>query len=289
MGFREFWLLGIGGIGLVGALFGFQNAPKPLREYPAFEYNDFPIPPDYQEETEWAFGRLMYPNTTNPNIWGIGRGFRRFGGFGGDWREGGRGAFWTMDYPRSDRHFSLAIRRLTRLHVRSVEQPLNLDEGGQYDWPWLYAVEVGHWQLTDEQAHALREYLLRGGFFMCDDFHGTNEWENFAASMQRVFPDRPIVEIENPDAIFHIIYDLDQRYQVPGAQYLRSGRTYEQDGTVPRWRGIYDDKGRLMVAICHNMDLGDSWEHADNPEYDQKFSALGIRIGINYVVYAMTH
>ena len=107
--------------------------------------------------------------------------------------------------------------------------------------------------------------------------------------MRRVFPDRPIVEIENPDPIFHVIYDLDRRYQVPGAQYLRSGRTYEQDGVTPRWRAIYDDKGRLMVAICHNMDLGDSWEHADNPQYDQEFSALGIRIGVNYVIYAMTH
>ena len=116
--------------------------------------------------------------------------------------------------------FFLAIRRLTRLEARSVEQPLNFDEGSQYDWPWLYGVEVGHWELTDEQAHLLREYLLRGGFFMCDDFHGTIEWENFLASMRRVFPDRPIVEIENPDPIFHVIYDLDQRYQVPGAQYL---------------------------------------------------------------------
>ena len=287
MRFRKLWLFVLGGIGLVSALFGFENATRPWREYPAFEYNDFPVPPDYQQKTEWAFARLMYPNTTNPKVWGI--GFGRFRGYGGDWREGGRGIFWTMDYPRSDRHFSLAIRRLTRLDARSVEQPLNFDEGSQYDWPWLYAVEVGHWELTDEQAYALREYLLRGGFFMCDDFHGTIEWENFVASMRRVFPDRPIVEIENPDPIFHVIYDLDRRYQVPGAQYLRSGRTYEQDGVTPRWRGIYDDKGRLMVAICHNMDLGDSWEHADNPQYDQEFSALGIRIGVNYVIYAMTH
>src|SRR5579883_2419005 len=140
---RGVWLLTLAGLMMAGLVFGFQNAPKAWREYPAFEYNDFPVPSDYQEKTEWAFGRLMYPNTTNPNIWGIG-GFRRFRGFGGDWREGGRGVFWTMDYPRSDRHFALAIRRLTRLHVRSVEQPVNLDEGGQFDWPWLYGVEVGH-------------------------------------------------------------------------------------------------------------------------------------------------
>ena len=108
-------------------------------------------------------------------------------------------------------------------------------------------------------------------------------------SIKRVFPDRPIVDIDSKDPIMHAIYDLDDRYQVPGAQYLRSGQTWEQDGYKDKWAGIYDDKGRLMVAICHNMDLGDSWEHADNPRYDQKFSALGIRIGINYVVYSMTH
>src|SRR5581483_3733350 len=135
----------------------------------------------------------------------------------------------------------------------------------------------------------LREHLLRGGFLMVDDFHGVTEWAVFEQSMRRVFPDRPIVEIEDKDAIFHTIYDLDNRYQVPGAQYLRSGVTYEQGGTVPHWRGIYDDRGRLMVAICFNMDLGDSWEWADDPRYDEKFSALGIRIAVNYVAYAMTH
>jgi hypothetical protein len=276
---RTLWLT-TSGIVFLGVLL----AQAPWREYPAFEYNDFPIPPDYQEKTEWAFARLMYPNARFG-----GRGFGRFGGFGGDWREGGRGIFWTMDYPRSDRHFSVAIRRLTRLHSRSVEEPVNLDEGFQYNWPWLYGVEVGHWDLTDAQVALMREYLLRGGFFMCDDFHGTREWNNFMRSMSRVFPDRPVIDLDNQDPVFHTIFDLDDRYQVPGAQFLRSGRTFEQDGFEARWRGIYDDKGRLMVAICHNMDLGDSWEHADNPEYPEKYSALGFRIGVNYVIYAMTH
>jgi hypothetical protein len=124
---------------------------------------------------------------------------------------------------------------------------------------------------------------------MTDDFHGTQEWAVFVKGMQRVFPDRPIVDIPNDDPIFHVLYDLSQRFQVPGAQFLYSGRIYEKDGFEPRWRGIYDDHGRVMVAICHDMDLGDSWEHADNPEYPQQFSALGIRIGVNYVTYAMTH
>ncbi len=85
------------------------------------------------------------------------------------------------------------------------------------------------------------------------------------------------------------MFDLDDRYQVPGAQYLQSGHTYEKDGYQAKWRGIYDDNGRLMVAICHNMDLGDSWENADDPQYPEKFSALGIRIGVDYLIYAMTH
>jgi hypothetical protein len=249
---------------------------RPFREFPAVEYNNFPIPPDWNEKTEWAFARLMYPW----NGWGY--------HYGDDWTRGSSN--WTIDYPRSDRHLAQAMRRLTRIHVRSVEQPVNLDESDQYDWPWLYGVEVGHWQLTDAQVRALREYLLRGGFFMCDDFHGSDEWRFFLEGMERVFPDRPIVEIDDADAIFHTIYDLDHRFQVPGAQYLYPPyRIAEKDGTVPHWRGIYDDYGRVMVAICFNMDLGDSWEWADVPAYPSRFSDLGIRIGVNYVVYAMTH
>jgi hypothetical protein len=280
---KALWLSSIA-VGCAGALFAFQ---RPWREYPAREYNNFPIPPDYREKTEWAFARLMYPDAQGMYGRGYGRRFGGFGRFAWDWRQGLTA--WTTDYPRSDRHFSAAMRRLTRVHARSVEQPVNLDDGDQLNWPWLYAVEVGHWNLTDSQAKAMREYLDRGGFFMCDDFHGTREWEVFLESMRRVFPDRPIVEIPKDDPIFHVIYDLDDKYQVPGAQYIRSGRTYEFDGYEPHWRGIYDDRGRLKVAICFDMDLGDSWEHADNPYYPQKFSAMGIRIGVNYVLYAMTH
>lgn len=241
-----------------------DQAPRPFRTYSGVEYENFEIPPDAGEKTEWMFARLMY------------RGIRY--------------ANWTIDYPRSDRHLSAAVRRLTRVQARSVEQPVALEDGDDvYNYPWLYAVEVGHWDLTDFEAAKLRDYLLRGGFFMVDDFHGTWEWSIFLRSIQRVFPDRPIVDIPNDDAIFHTVYDLDDRYQVPGEQFVYTHRTYEQDGYEARWRGIYDDKGRLMVAICHNMDLGDSWEHADNPEYPEQYSALGFRIGVNYITYAMTH
>jgi hypothetical protein len=269
------WLSG-GVIALLGTLYAFQ---EPFREYPGIEYNNFPLPSDSQEKTEWTFARLMYPPAGR---YGYGR-FR-----GSDWRQGN--SMWTQDYPRADRHFLRAMRRLTRIHARSVEQPVNLDDGDDvYNWPWLYAVQVGWWNLTDAQAKKLRDYLLRGGFFMCDDFWGDSQWEVFQASMKRVFPDRPIVDIDDADQIFHSVYDLDDRYQVPGARYLSTGVTYKCEGCPPRWRGIYDDKGRVIAAMTFDSDLGDSWEWADDPQYDEKFSALGIRIGVNYVVYAMTH
>ena len=207
----------------------------------------------------------------------------------GSTETGGRGSLSGLRIiHRADRKFSQALRRLTRIQVRSVEQPVNLEDGDEvYNWPWLYAVQVGEWGLTAEQGKVLRDYLLRGGFFMADDFHGTLEWEVFERSMKLVFPDRPIVEIPNSDPIFHTVFDLDERYQVTGAEHLGLG--YKNDGRIPHWRGIYDDKGRVMVAISFNSDIGDSWEWSDDARYPEKFSDLGIRLGVNYVVYAMTH
>jgi hypothetical protein len=257
-----------------------RTLPHPFRQYAGVEYRlgSVPLPPDYQDKAEWAFARLMYPPGWNDGYAG------RFGGM--DWRDGL--SLWTQDFPRADRHFSAAVRRLTRIQVRSVEQCVNLEDGDDiYNWPWLYAVQVGEWGITDQQAKKLRDYLLRGGFFMADDFHGTIEWQVFEQSMKRVFPGRPIVDIPDSDAIFHTVYDLDDRYQIVGAEHLAEG--HKKDGYVARWRGIYDDKGRVMVAISFNSDIGDSWEWADEPQYPEKYSALGIRVGVNYIVYAMTH
>ena len=260
----------------IGTLYAFQ---RPFREYPGVEYqlSEIPLPSDWQDKTEWAFVRLMFPPGWND-------GYR--GRFDGDYHQGL--SLWTQDYPRADRHFSQAVRRLTRIHVRSVEQVVDLEDSNEvYNWPWVYAVQVGEWGLTDGEAKVLREYLLRGGFFMADDLHGTQEWSVFAEAMARVFPDRPIVEIPDSDPIFHTVYDLDDRYQIPGAAHLATG--HKNGGIDPHWRGIYDDKGRVMVAISYNSDVGDSWEWADEASYPEKFSALGMRLGVNYIVYAMSH
>jgi len=269
---------------LLGTLYGFQ---LPFREYPGVEYRlgEIPLPADARDKTEWAFARLMYPPAPGGR-YGRGYGFG-YGYPGTLWTEGN--SIWTQDYPRADRHFVLALRRLTRLDVRSVEQPVNLDEGAVYDWPWLYAVQTGHWQLTDAQARSMREYLLRGGFFMADDFWGPAEWDVFMQSMRKVFPDREVVELENRDPIFHVVYDLDNRYQVASEGSVMRGVTEKCPVCPDHWRGIYDDRGRLMVAITFQSDVGDSWEWADAPYYPEKYAALGIRIGVNYIIYSMTH
>jgi hypothetical protein len=263
---------------LAGILFGVLHAQRPYRLYPSVEgYDEAPLPPDWKRPAEWTFARLMYPP-------GPLDGYR--GRFDGDWREGL--SLWTQDYPLADRTIAAAVRRLTRVDARSVEQSVNLDDGDEiYNWPWLYAVQVGEWGLTEAQAKKLRDYLLRGGFFMADDFHGSEEQAYFEKTMKIVFPERPIVDIPDGDQIFHTIFDLDDRFQIPGAEHLSTG--FKKDGRVAHWRGIYDDKGRIMVAISLNSDIGDSWEWFDNPRYPQRFSDLGIRIGVNYVVYAMTH
>src|SRR5215475_12468045 len=139
------------------------RAQKPFKEYPALEYSDFPLPPDYHTAHEWTRARLRYPDVT---------GFGRYSG--GGFRFPG---YWTMDYPRSDRHLLQGVRRLTRIDARSVEQVVDLDGTDEiYNWPALYAVEVGHWYLPDDQAAQLREFLVRGGFLMVDDFHGSEYW-----------------------------------------------------------------------------------------------------------------
>lgn len=231
------------------------------------EEEDAPMPADAAEKTEYSFARLRYPSG-------------RFWGYRG---------YWSIDYPKADRQFVQGVRRLTRIHTKSVEEVVDLDSDKIFDYPWVYAVEPGHWTLSDDQAKKLREFMDRGGFLFTDDFHGTDEWEVFMDSFKEVFPDKPVVEIENADAIFHVLYDLDERFQVPGIVNRPYFRTYERDGVTPHWRGVYDDRGRIMAGICFNMDMGDAWEWADDPTYPEKFASMAYRTGINYIIYAMTH
>lgn len=204
---------------------------------------------------------------------------------------------WAADYPKSDRQFVLGVNRLTRLQARTTEhvvQPIDSSQKDAprddiYDYPWLYAEDPGAWVMTPAQAKRLREYLDRGGFFMLDDSHGQFEWETLKNGLKMIFPNRSIEPLPDKDEINHVVYDLDDRIQIDGTRYIWGRMRYTPDSATAQWFGVRDDKGRLVIAICHNSDVGDAWEWADSPNYPEDQASLSYRIGINYIIYAMTH
>lgn len=207
-------------------------------------------------------------------------------GLGSDDEWGPR---WAVDYPEADLHFLVALSRLSGVDAYASDNTLRLEDPRLRDFPFLYVLEVGALQLDDEQATALRDYLLAGGFMVIDDFWGSWAWENFEKQMEKVFPGRPIVEVPPEHPVFHAFYEVDSVIQVPNVYRAVHGPTYEYDGIVPHVRGIFDDDGRLMVLVNWNTDLGDAWEWADHPDYPLRYSTYAYQIGINFVIYGMSH
>jgi len=234
------------------------------------------VTPSLELSSEFHFARMIYTDLPRQ-------------------RRGGRG-WWSQDWNDAEVHFRQALERLTRLDVGD-EVAVDLFDDQLFDYPWLYATQVGYWDLSDPEIDQLREYLLRGGFLMTDDFFDEGEWLVFQQSMVRLFPDRPILEIDaDTDEVLHVLYDVDKFTQIPGLRHLgggRRGRGRRSFGVgrlpEPHWRGIYDDDGRLIIAINFNQDIGDAWEHADDAYYPEPMTALAYRFGINYVIYAMSH
>jgi hypothetical protein len=217
--------------------------------------------------------------------------YRTFGGAGS---HGLLEPWWAIDYPFAEEHFLAALRRTTNLTVSDVEAQLELTDKRIFEYPFLFlqAPGAGNWQPTMEEADSLHEYLQRGGFLLIDDFHGERDWAIVQSAIEKVFPDRLIVEIPETDPLMHVFYDLDERSPIPGERHLRmgpGGQIVAQMQGPSHWRGIYDDHDRLMVAMNFNIDMGDSWEHADDPRYPVPMTALGYKFGINYVIYSMTH
>ena len=214
--------------------------------------------------------------------------------FGGAGSHGIIQPWWAVDYPFAEEHFLPALRRLTSLSVAEDSRHLELTDGRLFDYPFLLLQQPGqgNWRPTTQDAERLREYLLRGGFLLVDDMHSEYEWSVFEAAIARVLPGRPIVEIPDDDPLMHVFYDLGDRIQIPGVRHLRmtrGGEIVTQMEGPPHWRGIYDDRGRLIVGINFNMDMGDAWEHADDPWYPAPMTGQAYRLGVNYVIYAMTH
>jgi len=259
-------------ITLIGLLFLALNSGLLAFQIPGIGFGEDQesLPTNSSQRAEWVFARFHYDSGSE------------FAGYG-------RFQRWAADYPKSDRQFVMGVRRLTRLDTRPIEQVVDANSDDIFNWPWIFVEDPGAWRISENQALRLRDYLLRGGFLVLDDTHGDYEWQNLLDGVRLILPGRPIEDLPDPDEIFHVLYDLDDRFQVPGTRFIWGNRTYSSDMKIPKWRGIRDDQGRIMVAIWHNSDVGDAWEWADSPRYPERATSLAYRLGINTIIYSMTH
>ena len=211
---------------------------------------------------------------------------------------------WLIDAPDSDLNFSFRLQQMTSIKVNPNGLFLELTDKDLFNYPFIYIVEPGRLTFTEEEVIILRKYLLNGGFLMFDDFWGQREWGNFYQEIKHVFPDREPVELPLDHPIFHCVFDLQAKPQVPGLPHIVnpfSGELRTPAGTEVTWerpdakevdyRAIYDDKGRMMVMICHNTDLGDGWEQEGISEYyfREYSEKKAFPLGINIIYYSMTH
>jgi hypothetical protein len=200
---------------------------------------------------------------------------------------------WAIDSPNSDLNLSWRVQQITSVKTDPNGRYIRITDRELVNFPFLYIVEPGRLTWTDEELPILRQYLLNGGFLMFDDFWADREWQDFEIEMKRLFPKRPIEDLQLDHPIFRQVMELQEKPQVPGLLHFLAGRTHERgfQGEEVHYRGIYDDKRRLMVVICHNTDLGDGWEReGENVEFFRQYSEKkAYPMGINILVYAMTH
>ncbi|HEX2101142.1 MAG TPA: DUF4159 domain-containing protein [Candidatus Synoicihabitans sp.] len=237
---------------------------------------EWSVDPAFKHDV-FSFARLRYTS--------YGRGF---GGWGG--RRRGQ---WATDAPDADLNLLFRLQQMTSLKANPQVTYIDITPDQLSQYPFVYMIEPGALTFHPDEVEALRAYLLNGGFMMVDDFWGEGEWQNFYEEIKRVFPDREPVELPIEHPIFHIVFDLKQKPQMPSIHhFLNSGLTYERLGTEEvHYKGIFDDRGRLMMIICHNTDLGDGWEReGEDPTYFERFSEkMAYPMAINILVYAMTH
>ena len=226
--------------------------------------------------SEFVFARLIYSE-----------GLANFRGFG----RRGLGN-WAVDWPKADKQFIFAIDRLSNVRVvLDKDIAIEIMDPNLFSYPFIYALEVGRgMDLSRQEAERLREYMLRGGFLVIDDFWGTYQWRNFYFQLKKIFPDKEPEEIPLSHPLFHSFFDIDEILQVPNVgNGCRGGPTHQGDGFVPYALAIFDDDRRPMMVINFNTDIGDAWEWADVECYPNKYAGYAFRIGINWIIYSMTH
>ena len=208
---------------------------------------------------------------------------------------GGRGSGWKNDYPDSDWNFSYRLQQMTSMQVDPNAKLLELTDPELFDYPFVFINGVGRLEFSTDEAECLRKYLMNGGFMMVDDFWGEEEWDNMKFEMEKVFPHQTPIDLPYEHPIFHLVYDLSQKPQVPDIRTWRAGRTVEDHGTPgdtrPHFMAYHDAHNRVVALLCHNNDLGDGWEReGENHDYFMSYSVpWSYPMGINIIVYAMTH
>ncbi len=182
---------------------------------------------------------------------------------------------WAHDYPQAEENFYLAIQAATSIKISEDNKVLTFADEEIFNYPFIYACEIGYLTLSEPEVDNLREYLLRGGFLMVDDFRLPWEWRNWLREIRKVLPDASLRRLPGNHPIFHCFFDLDNIH----------ARTPYLD-VPPEYWGLFDANGRLMVLVNFNNDVGDGWEL---PESTPDFSTLSYKLGINYLVYYYTH
>jgi hypothetical protein len=246
-----------------------------------------------EDSPEFYFTRLIYTD----NRWGAFGTWRKPSTewicpeFGGGNFFPRQGSGWAIDYPAGDCKFMGGIARLSNIRVHPNPNATAIMDEELFRFPYLYAVSVGGMYLSDREAARLRQHLLRGGFLHADDFWGLRQLSNFAEQMSKVFPDRRLEQLPLSHEVFHTFFDIEDVMQIPNrSNGCYGGPTWEQpDDITPRVLGISDDNGRLMVGVTYNSDLGDAWEYMDLACYPEKYSGFAYRMGLNFMIYAMTH
>ena len=254
------------------------------------------------EVTSEGYRKVLAGAETRPHQFYLARamytGFRGGGFFGGPSdRLGDRGPSWSIDYPNADRVMTRVATRLSNLDACGWEIPVSLADPDLRRYPFLYSLEWGYADLTPAEIDGLRGYLDAGGFLMLDDFWGTGEWRNVQYQLGRVLPGRSIVDVPRDHPVFRAYYEIEEEIvQVPNvgngrnvARGIPGARTWERDGYEAHLRGIFDDDGRLMVAINWNTDLGDALEWAESPMYPLSYSTFASRLFLNLIIYAMAY
>jgi Domain of unknown function (DUF4159) len=236
-----------------------------------------------QEQSGPSFGEYTFVRTIYDSP------ARVRGGYGG---YGYGGGTWTTDYPEADNNFIVGLREWAGTNLKIAPRPeqIAIMDDRIFDYPIIYFVEPGFLELSDEQAARLREYVARGGFMFFDDFWGVYEWENLETQLKKVWPEGYTpkdLPLSHP--IFHSYLDVTEVVQVPNIYNAMRGETSEKGGIVPHYMGVEDKNGRIVTFISFNCDLGDAWEWINDSRYPVKYGLPAYKVGINVVIYAMSH